>query len=1309
MNRKRILKTTAVGVISVVLAMITVISVPLFHDSEAHAAETVSADDLYKKALVVGLKTCYSSTYMNETVSGNVATVSKLLKSAGKSDGKIIVPTYVGNTLKDSDMSCENILAGYSGSGGVAKSVFAAFGKPAFSSSATGTNLVSLGYSPVASENAAPTGNYEVKVSFDYFKITNGSAGAKTNGYYVVTLDSNGTEVSNTANSCYTYSTNSAWPCVSATPNSFWVQDGQLYGNIEVHGAMNGIYPTIGNGVAITLLGTGQPDITYTGAFTCDGYVSDEQDVAYSCGTDGTIYKLSNFKATTTFKEDTSQVTSSAQYELKNKSFASAAATLRLYLGASNYADFNNNDKKSLYYDHYILSVLRDSTNGTTYVDNSSCMDSLTSEAQNGSDYYLPSGGKWCKLIGSENATVKKNPADNDYKFAIISSTSSMKKTSGTKAAAFQEVVRELMKISNSIDITDTQDIADEVGNITDPGTDPGGNTDPDGGENTATPTCFNSAGSLGWILCPVLEGLSSVVEGIYDNVIVTQFLEIDASFMATDSSGSVYQGWQDFRNFANIIFAILFIIVILAQVTGIGISNYNVKKILPRLIMTVVLVNISFILCQLAVDLSNILGFQLKKSFVDLAGDTVVTVGGFVGNLGSALISTAITGGVIAGAVTAAVITWEFWLFPLLLFLLGVIISIFFFAIILGVRKAGILILIVLAPVAVVCYTLPNTKKFFDRWFKMFSSLLLVYPICGLLMGGGQYASTLLLGAASGDDVGFFMALVAMLVQVVPFFFIPSLVKGSLAAMGNLGMKISNLGSRVSGGLQRGIRGSEGVREAERRLSMHNAEKSFNRLNRRIEKRESSGRSVGAGLRHRRSSAAARYNRMAYEDIRAGGTQELLAEGTASRELAERSARSEQMKKDVSAQETIYSNNPELADEQIMGDVYEDALNELMAHPTDRAAEVRVQALQNLLSATDAGRSQVQSRMMSVLDHTMRTNPSLLANGQTSGLSVAAAHLNQQHMATYKAKNRGMFSLIGDLSRQQYDMGLQEMRDEQGRVITDPMTGQAQRHRFERIAQQDANGNVMRDSRGQEIFRYRSTHYDRSGLTSYTAETLAGADEGAIDRIMESINNGMVSSNDLQSISTTASEALNSDTVRVQPKIAQKLRRIERAGYASSPSLFARASDASLGDIASRIQSGEIKDTAASPELTRIALSAQSALRDPAALHSPETAERLNQILTAAGAKGAVDTATGSRFKAVDSASIKIRGRETPKIQHAAPVPQGWTENGIWVGGGAGPTKRQQIAYEQWAKHAAEVEIHNAQINNPPTPPPSP
>ena len=94
-------------------------------------------------------------------------------------------------------------------------------------------------------------------------------------------------------------------------------------------------------------------------------------------------------------------------------------------------------------------------------------------------------------------------------------------------------------------------------------------------------------------------------------------------------------------------------------------------QLIIARLIMTVVLVNISFILCQLAVDLSNILGYGLKEMFINMDDDTkIVTIGNFAGDIATALTSTHITTLAIVGLGAAAAFTWRFWLFPLLLFL---------------------------------------------------------------------------------------------------------------------------------------------------------------------------------------------------------------------------------------------------------------------------------------------------------------------------------------------------------------------------------------------------------------------------------------------------------------------------------------------------------------------------------------------------------------------------------------------------------------------------------------------------------------
>lgn len=314
--------------------------------------------------------------------------------------------------------------------------------------------------------------------------------------------------------------------------------------------------------------------------------------------------------------------------------------------------------------------------------------------------------------------------------------------------------------------------------------------------------SCFTNGDSLGWILCPTIKMIGSATTAAYENI-EQNWLQMDTSFF--DTNKGAYDGWTQFRNYANILFAIGFIIIILAQVTGIGISNYNIKKLLPKLIMVVILVNLSFIICQIAVDISNILGSTLYDTFKGLNTGKSEAFG--VGNLVVGLLSSVGTGALIgvgvAGIAVAALTSPGAVLIPLLISLIGALIGLLFFFIILAVRKAGIVILVVLAPVAIVCYALPNTKSFFDRWKKLFMSLLMVYPICAVLMGGGYFASNLLL--KSGDN-GFVETLVALLLQVVPIFLVPGVLRSSLALAGNIGTKLSmmgsNLGRRTTGAI---------------------------------------------------------------------------------------------------------------------------------------------------------------------------------------------------------------------------------------------------------------------------------------------------------------------------------------------------------------------------------------------------------------------------------------------------------------------------------------------------------------------------
>lgn len=336
---------------------------------------------------------------------------------------------------------------------------------------------------------------------------------------------------------------------------------------------------------------------------------------------------------------------------------------------------------------------------------------------------------------------------------------------------------------------------------------------DPIVAENTDDIDCFNAGGALGWILCPIISFVQDTITSIYDSII-SNFLDVDAKYF--DFGGSVYGAWQTFQSFANVIFVIVFLITIFSQVTGFGIDNLGIKRILPKLIVAAILINLSYIICQLMVDLSNILGVGLKNLFEGIhattsSGGTDATTYGLSG-----IMTLAVSGAVGALAVGTAGIWGAVVIIPLLLGLLSTLFGVLFFFVILGVRQALVVILVVVSPVAFACYMLPNTKSIFDRWFKTFEGLLLVYPICGALMGGSAFASSVLMAL----DTGFLGKLIAMLVGVVPFFFIPTLLRNSMSAMGNIGARISNFGRGMGGRLTGAIARSDTVKEAQLRMN---------------------------------------------------------------------------------------------------------------------------------------------------------------------------------------------------------------------------------------------------------------------------------------------------------------------------------------------------------------------------------------------------------------------------------------------------------------------------------------------------------
>ncbi len=237
----------------------------------------------------------------------------------------------------------------------------------------------------------------------------------------------------------------------------------------------------------------------------------------------------------------------------------------------------------------------------------------------------------------------------------------------------------------------------------------------------------------VGWIVCPLAVFIGKTVDAVY--TLIEQFMVYDVP----DPFGSspLKTIWGNVLNLANIVFVIAFFVVILSQATSIGISNYGIKKMLPRMIAAAILVNLSYYICIFAVDISNAVGAGLDGLLMSALPDAKKEAIGAIHwqtVIGGAI---ALSAGIaFAPAIVAAAISFAV---PALLAVLTTLV-------VLIARYALLTILIVLSPLAFVAFILPGTEDLFNKWRKTFVTLLVFYPMVTLLFVGSKVAASIIL-----------------------------------------------------------------------------------------------------------------------------------------------------------------------------------------------------------------------------------------------------------------------------------------------------------------------------------------------------------------------------------------------------------------------------------------------------------------------------------------------------------------------------------------------------------------------------------
>ena len=390
--------------------------------------------------------------------------------------------------------------------------------------------------------------------------------------------------------------------------------------------------------------------------------------------------------------------------------------------------------------------------------------------------------------------------------------------------------------------------------------------------ENSTSTSC--DVQGIGWFICPVSNWLADGIDFMYSAL--QQFLKTKPLETTNQNSG-IYLAWVIMRNISNVAFIVAFLVIIYSQLTSVGISNYGVKKMIPRLVIAAVLVNLSFTICAILLDLSNIAGYAFQDAFMGIK-NTISTVGENTSTwTWSRVINIALSNGALA--IGAVAFTTE--LLPMLVpaaTLAGL--TLLLILLIMAARQALIIILIIISPLAFVCYLLPGTEKWFKKWRDSFLTMLVFFPAFSVVFGGAQLAGILIIQNATGPN-GAIMHVLGMLVQIIPLAITPLIMKFSGGVLGKFAGFVND---KNKGWYDRTKNWSKGRREIIRNKKLANPNMARFNPNRLRRWTDHNGRALKKDLETSQTNAensfrdTARYKRLDLEARRANKRSELLS-----------------------------------------------------------------------------------------------------------------------------------------------------------------------------------------------------------------------------------------------------------------------------------------------------------------------------------------------------------------------------------------------------------------------------------------------
>lgn len=326
----------------------------------------------------------------------------------------------------------------------------------------------------------------------------------------------------------------------------------------------------------------------------------------------------------------------------------------------------------------------------------------------------------------------------------------------------------------------------------------PASDTAQSGANNT--PLCGSDNSNMSWLICPVYNIVAQASDS-FDNLI-NKLLHVNTDvFKSGDRyEKPYYTAWASFRNIALIFVIIAGVVMVIAQATGArSIDAYTIKRVMPRLLFAAIAITLSWIVLIFLINVSNVVGEGVQALIYGPFNSLSSTGGGngvVGGGVGSLEIATIITGSAVAYVLTGG---------GLLSFIAVAAIAILVGLLVVVLRQILVVFLLIIAPLAIAAYVLPNTQKMAHEWWEWFLRALIMFPLITAFIAVGKVFSLVSLNESSSNPA---FGIVAILAYILPYFLLPFTFKFAGAAMGTLAQGVHGFGKKAQGsGMMAGLK----------------------------------------------------------------------------------------------------------------------------------------------------------------------------------------------------------------------------------------------------------------------------------------------------------------------------------------------------------------------------------------------------------------------------------------------------------------------------------------------------------------------